>query len=241
MSRFVLVHGSWHDGSAWRRVAKHLRRRGHNVYTPTIAGHGVGVDKNVNHAQCTSSIVDFIVGEDLSEIILVGHSFGGTVIAKVAEAIPERIARLVFWNAFVVSDGNSLNDELPPHYRELFGQLAADSDDNTITMPFSIWRESFINDADIDLARSTYEQLSTEPYQPLIDKLDMKGFYELEIPRSYINGLEDIALPQGEYGWHPRMSNRLGNFRLVQMHGSHESLFSRPKVLARKLIQAGRE
>jgi hypothetical protein len=69
----------------------------------------------------------------------------------------------------------------------------------------------------------------------------MKKFYSLEIPRSYLNCTEDIALPPGEWGWHPRMSSRLGLFRLVQMPGSHEVLFTNPKGLAEKLIEAGRD
>ena len=88
MSTFVLVHGSWHDGSTWKPVIDQLQAKGHHAFAPTIAGHGKSVDKNVNHAQCTQSIVDYIVDKDLSDIVLLGHSFGGTIIAKVAEAPP---------------------------------------------------------------------------------------------------------------------------------------------------------
>jgi hypothetical protein len=91
------------------------------------------------------------------------------------------------------------------------------------------------------LAQSTYDTLSPEPYQPFNDKLDMGGFYTLTIPKSYINATEDVALPQGEWGWHPRMSNRLGLFRLVQMPGSHEVMFTNPIGLASKIIEAGRD
>jgi esterase/lipase len=90
MSTFVLVHGSWHDGSTRIAVIKHLEAKGHQAFAPTVKGHGKGVNKNVNHAQCTQSIVDYIVGQDLTDIVLLGHSFGGTIIAKVAEAIGDR-------------------------------------------------------------------------------------------------------------------------------------------------------
>jgi len=131
MSTFVLVHGSWHDGSAWQAVIDQLQAKGHHAFAPTIAGHGKGVNKNVNHAQCTQSIVDYIVSKDLNDIVLVGHSFGGTIIAKVAEAISDgfagqrqRIRRLIFFNAFVLNDGESLNDNTPPHSQALSDQLA---------------------------------------------------------------------------------------------------------------------
>jgi hypothetical protein len=102
----------------------------------------------------------------------------------------------------------------------LFERLAEASPDNSVMLPFSIWREAFINDADLDVARASYEQLS---------------------PRSYLNGTEDIALPPGEWGWHPRMSSRLGLYRLVQMPGSHEVIVSDPNGLADKIMEAGRD
>ena len=241
MSTFVLVHGSWHDGELWNEVAEPLRAVGHVVHTPTVAGHGKGADKAVDHDDCVRSVVDYIVGKDLREVVLLGHSFGGTVIARVAEEIPERLRRLIFWNAFVPAPGNSLLDEVPPHYRDLFEQLAASSPDNTVTMPFPIWRDAFIQDADAELAQTTYDALSSEPFQPFVDKLDLVRFYESTLPKSYINATEDAALPPGEWGWHPRMSSRLGLYRLVQLPGSHEVMFTNPTLLASKIIEAGRD
>jgi len=241
LETFVLVHGAWHDGSAWDPTVRHLESRGQRAFAPTIAGHGKSAPRNVNHAQCTESIVRSIVDRSLRDVVLVGHSFGGTVICKVAEEIPERIKRLVFLNAFVLKDGNSLMDESPPHYVELFDRLAKESADHTVMIPFPIWRESFVNDADIETAKWTYAQLSPEPYQPCTDKLDLKNFYSLQTPRSFINCTEDIALPPGEWGWHPRMSSRLGLHRLVQMPGSHEVIYTNPGALAEKIWEAGRD
>lgn len=239
--RIVLVHGSWHTGAEWAPVATALRAAGHEVHTPTVAGHGHGVDKRVSHAQCTQSIVDYLQQHALTDVVLLGHSYGGTIICKVVEAVPERIARLVFWNAFVPRDGESLLDNVPPHYRSLFESLSESSPDGSVTMPFPIWREAFVNDADLDEALRTYALLSSEPFQPMADKLDLKKFYSLQTPRSYINATEDIALPPGEWGWHPRMSSRLGLYRLVQLPGSHEVMFTAPERLARAIVEAGRD
>jgi len=242
MSTFVLVHGAWQDGSTWEPVIKYLEAQGHQAFAPTIAGNGKGVNKNVNHAQCTQSVVDYIIGKDLTDIILLGPSFGGTIIAKVAEAIGDRIKRLIFLDAFILNDGESLKDNIPAHLQQLMDRLAKESDDNTMMMPFDLWREVFINDADLELAKSSYAQLSSQPYQPFIDKLDLKQFYSLPIPKSYLYCTEDNVLPQGEqWGWHPRMSNRLELFRLVQMPGGHEVMFSNPIGLAEKIIVAGRD
>jgi pimeloyl-ACP methyl ester carboxylesterase len=241
MSTFVLVHGAWHDGSAWSAVTKRLEQHGHTAFGPTVAGHGKGISKQVSHAESTHSIVDFIVSRDLTDIVLVGHSSGGPIISKAAEVISHRIRRLVFLNALVLNDGESIDDTLPPHYRALFRQLAAASPDNTVMLPFEIWREAFVNDADLNLARWSYEQLSPEPYQPLVEPLDLRKFYTLDTPRSYINATEDIAMPPGEWSFHPRMSSRLGLYRLVQTPGSHELIFSDPNRLADKIIEAGRD
>ena len=69
----------------------------------------------------------------------------------------------------------------------------------------------------------------------------MEKFHSLEIPRSFLVGTDDLVMPPGDSGWHPRMSSRLGEFRLVQMPGSHEAVFTNPIGLAHKLIEAGRD
>ena len=241
MSTFVLVHGSWHDGLSWNAVVRRLQSRGHIAHAPTLAGSGKGAGGQVSHAQLTQSHIDFVVAHDLTDIVLVGHSFGGTVISKAVEIIADRVRRLVFWSAFVLNDGERVIDTVPPHFRELFEELAAASSDNTVLIPFPIWREAFMNDADLELARASYETLSPQPYQQIIEPLDLKKFYTLDIPRSYLLGTEDIALPPGEWGWHPRMTSRLGLYRLVQMSGGHELQFTNPEGLADKIIEAGRD
>jgi len=241
LETFVLVHGAWHDGSAWDATAKHLHEKGHRTFAPTMAGHGKGVGRNVSHADCVESIVRVIVERAVKDFVLVGHSFGGTVVCKIAEAIPERIKRLVFLNAFILNDGSSLVDEVPPAHAALYDQLSAETPDKSVMIPFPIWRESFVNDADLEMAKWSYSQLSPEPYQPCTDKLDLKKFYSLQIPRSFINCTEDTALPPGEWGWHPRMTSRLGVYRLVQMPGSHEVIYTNPALLAQKIVEAGRD
>jgi pimeloyl-ACP methyl ester carboxylesterase len=242
MLHFVLIHGSWHTGEHWAPVINHFKSKGYGAVAPTVLGHGKGVEKRVNHTQQVKDLVQQIERQNLRDFVVVGHSYGGTVIARLAEEIPDRIRRLVFWNAFVPERGHSLNDEVPPHYRALFDQLAKASGDGSVMLPYPIWREAFINDADESLAKSSYESLSPEPYQPFLDQLDLTRFYETKVPKSYLNCTEDNALPQGaDWGWHPRMSQRLGLYRLVQMPGSHEVIFTNPTGLAEKLIEAGRD
>ncbi|MDG0811300.1 alpha/beta fold hydrolase [Cohnella rhizosphaerae] len=124
---FVLVHGAWADARFWDDIAAALRANGHVVYTPEYAGHGEDPNKQVTHAMITQSVVDFITKLNLRDIVLVGHSFGGTVVQKAAEQVSARLKRLVFWDAFVLKDGESLADEVTPQTRQGFEQLRASS------------------------------------------------------------------------------------------------------------------
>lgn len=122
---------------------------------------------------------------------------------------------------------------------ELLNQLAQSSPDNTTLLPWEVWRDHFIQDASEEVARVLWEQLAPSPNQPNVEKLDLKTFYSLDIPRSYISCRQDFSLPLGSF--HPRMSSRLGTFKLVEMDGSHEVLFTHPAELADKLIEASSE
>ena len=186
MSTYVLIHGAWHDGSCWDEVATQLRTAGHEVHTPTLAGQGRGdVSRAVGHADAVASAAEAIVGAELRDIVLVGHSYGGTVISKLAELMPERIRRLVYLNAFVLLDGESVYDVSPPHYNALMDAIAGESEDGTVVLPYPVWREGFMNDASDALARSVYdEHLSPHPVQCFRDKVELKAFPALEIPRS---------------------------------------------------------
>ncbi|MGF9976905.1 alpha/beta fold hydrolase [Viridibacillus arvi] len=240
---FVLVHGSWADAHFWDGVAAVLRSRGHAVYTPEYAGHGKDPNKNVTHAMITKSVVDFITKLNLRNFVLVGHSFGGTVIQKVAEQVPDRIKRLVFWDAFVLKDSESVVDEFPAQMRQSFEQLRASSMDDTIMLPFPLFRDFFVNTATLDEAKQMYLSVTPEPAKPLFEKLDLKAFYALFMPKSYLYFYQDNALPQGEgFGWHPHMSIRLGQSRLIVGDGDHfTDSRTRPAMLAQKIYEAGRD
>ena len=108
---FVLVHGYWDGGWAWSQVAPLLCTAGHDVYTPTLTGSGERV--HLRHPDVTldthvQDIVNVLCYEDLHGVILVGWSYGGMVITGVAEQVPDRLAHLVYLDAFVPQDGQSM-------------------------------------------------------------------------------------------------------------------------------------
>lgn len=241
MSTFVLVHGAWHTGNEFEAVAQPIRDAGHTVHCPTVAGNNPGDDRRIGLDAAITSIVDYLCGNNLTDVILLGHSYGGMVITGVADRCPERLRRLIYWNAFVPNDGERLNDLVPPHYVELFDAVSAASPDNSVMLPFPVWREAFINDGSSDVAQSAFDALNPHPYATFTDTISLRSNpAEMEIGKSYINCTEDTALPQS-LGWHPRMSEKLGLFRLVQIPGSHELCFTDPGALAQAIMLAGRD
>lgn len=125
MGTVVLLAGAWHGGWAWGRVAPRLRAAGHHVLTPTMTGvsdrahllhPAVGLGTHVQ------DVVALLDAEDLHDVVLVGHSYGGQLVTAVADARPGRITHRVHLDAFVGRDGEAAIDLLPPevaaHYRE---------------------------------------------------------------------------------------------------------------------------
>jgi pimeloyl-ACP methyl ester carboxylesterase len=241
MSTFALIHGAWHTGRELEPAAQFIARAGHRLFTPTIKGNGPADSRDVGLREAIESIVEFLVLNDLRDLVLVGHSYGGMIITGVADQVPGRIRRLVYWNAFVPKDGESVNDMLPPQYVELFDSIAADRGDGAVVLPFSIWREAFMNDADLGTAQRAFGVLNPHPIRTLQDKISLKvDPADMPVAKSYINCTEDVSLPH-HYPWHPRLSQKLGLFRLIQSPGSHELLFSNPQRLATAIMDAGRD
>ena len=239
MDTYVLVHGAWHTGDLLKEVANTIESEGHKVYTPTLAGNNPKDDKSVGLNDAIQSLVSYFETNDIRDCILIGHSYGGMVITGAFDKIgTERIKRLVYWNAFVPNSGECLNDMVPANYVGLFDAIV--QDDGSVLLPYPIWREAFINDADEDLAKASYERLNPHPYKTFTDPIELsKAPAEMEVGKSYLVCQEDVALP-ASLPWHPRLSEKLGLYRLVAMPGSHESCFTNPTLLGRKMIEAGR-
>lgn len=241
MATYVLVHGAWHTGELFEAVAAPIRAAGHEVHCPTLAGNRAGDARTLGLDAAIASLVGFLEDEDLNDIVLLGHSYGGMVITGAADRVPGRIRRLVYWNAFVPNDGECLNDMVPAHYVGLFDAVSAASPDNSVMLPYPIWREAFMNDASAEEAEAAFARLNPHPYATFTDRIALtKSPAEMEVAKSYINCTEDTALPQS-LGWHPRLSEKLGLFRLVQIQGSHELCFTDPEALAAAILTAGQD
>ncbi len=236
MTTYVLVTGAWHGGWAWRPVAEQMRAAGHTVFTPTLPGLADGDDPTgLTLDDVIDSVTGLIESRDLTDVVLIGHSWGGYVITGVANAVASRIAKVVYWSAFVPAAGKALYDECPPPYQELFTALSGASANNTVAMPLEVFQGSFIQDASEEVQGLVHSLLVPQPMQYFtraIEPLDRSHAFDVV----YLLSEDDIGLPPGEYGW-LRFADRLG-VEPVMAPGSHEACLTRPAELAEAFISA---
>lgn len=117
---FVLIHGSWHGGWCWRRVADLLRKAGHEVWTPTLAGCAElyrATSGAIDLETHVSQIRDILFFEDIHDGIIVGHSYAGLILQALAASPMERVSRLVFLDGYLVPIGKSAWDVWPDEQR----------------------------------------------------------------------------------------------------------------------------
>lgn len=117
MATFVLIHGAWHGGWCWRGVAPALRRAGHEVYAPSLTGMGERrhlARPDIDLGTHIQDVVGLLEMEDLAEVILLGHSYGGMVVTGAADRAAGRIKHLIYLDAFVPENGKCLLDYAVP-------------------------------------------------------------------------------------------------------------------------------
>jgi pimeloyl-ACP methyl ester carboxylesterase len=195
----------------------------------------------VGLSEAIESIVQYLEDTGSEDVILVGHSSGGMIITGVADRVLHRIRRLVYWNAYVPNDGESIQDMTSPHVVAAIEAFAAERNDGAVVLPFPFFREAFINDGDLETAQKAYNALNPQPMRTFRDKIRLSiNPADMNVGKSYINCTED-TVSSHSYPWHPRLSEKLGLFRLIQIPGSHEVGFTYPDRLARAIIEAGRD
>jgi pimeloyl-ACP methyl ester carboxylesterase len=182
-STFVLVHGAWQGGWVWGRFADRLRAQGHTVFAPTLTGLGERSHlrrDDVNATTHMTDVVNVIRYERLDGIVLVGHSYGGNVISGVAEIVPERIASMVFVDAFIPDNGDAVVDLVAPALKEAILAAAVRGD---TTAPVRNAAAFNVNEKD----RAWVDALSVpQPIGAMIEKLKLSGARERIANKTYI-------------------------------------------------------
>jgi pimeloyl-ACP methyl ester carboxylesterase len=185
MATFVLVHGSGCGGWIWQKLTPILRQAGHTVFTPTLTGVGdrshllnCGVNLTT-HIQDVASLLSY---EDLSEVVLVGHSYAGMVITGVAARLPERLKRLVYLDAYVPADGQTEADLWPPEMRAAI--QADEAAGRGLRQPPS---PDFMGITDPQMAIWMKERLTPHPLAAYYEPVPMGNARSAALPRAYIH------------------------------------------------------
>lgn len=185
MTTFVLVHGGWAGGWCWKRVAARLRQAGHEVFTPTLTGLGERAHLLHEGIDLTTHIQD-IVGvlrwEELSDVVLCGHSYGGMVITGAADKAPEQLRALVYLDAFLPANGQSLMDLVSPEQAANFRDSARTkgAGSRVAPIPAEVVAVNLQDRAWID------RQCVNHPLQSLEQKLSLTGAWGKVPKRVYL-------------------------------------------------------
>ena len=191
MPTFVLVHGSWAGSVVWRELAPRLRKAGHKVYASTLTGLGARkhlLNREIDLDTHIRDVIGVIDDADLSDIILVGNSYGGMVITGVADRVPEKVASLVYLDAFVPENGQSCLSLLPPE-----AHLATVPGDDWLVAPIPSASFGFKRPEVIALweAKSTAHPLAT-----LTQPVQLTGGIGRVKQKMYILGTEPARFTQ---------------------------------------------
>jgi pimeloyl-ACP methyl ester carboxylesterase len=218
---YVFVHGTWGGGWAWKEVDSLLTADGSVVYRPTLTGQGERVHLASDDVGLQTHILDIvntILYEDLHDIILVGHSYGGMVIAGVADSVPDRIKKLIYLDALVPENGESLNTifknniskfEIVNGYIIPFWVPEGKSPPKDVPQPIHTWTDPIILD------------------NP--KRLNVPTFYILTVEKSKDPNLDDFdsqAQRARDNGW-----------PVLQLESDHNAQWSAPGELV-KLLKA---
>jgi pimeloyl-ACP methyl ester carboxylesterase len=236
---FVLVHGAWHSGRAWERVVPLLESAGHRVLAPTLTGYGdtahlagpdVGLDTHVG------DVAGLITGEDLADVVLVGHSYAGLVISSVANRVPDRIARLVYLDAMVPEDGETAADVIPMSRHLIDLALASESGWRVPPLPESPAGLFGVTDPD-DVAwlRST---LSDQPVRCLQEPVRLDNPAVNAIPRAHIHCT--VGVPEGfERRPVPPTQPNGAPAEVYELATGHDCMITVPGELSELLLKLG--
>jgi len=222
MATYVFVAGGGWGGFIWRAVASGLREQGHEVFTPTLTGVGERVhlaSPQIDLETHVQDILGVLEYEDLHEVILVGHSYGGLVITGVAERVPERLAQLVYLDGLVPQDGQSGWDVTDPALRARIEERVRARGDG--------WRLLPPPDAPA--------RLTAHPFKPLTQPVTMKNPAAARLPHTFVCCTQT---QRGKLTLDPIVARvRAEGWRYYEVEADHMAMSSAPMAIVKILLE----
>lgn len=218
---YLFVPGAWDGGWDYAKVDSILRAKGDIVYRPTLTGLGDRVhlsSSNVNLSTHIADITNVIKFENLHDIILVGHSYGGMVISGVAEQMPERISHLIYLDAMVPNDGESVQKLCGDMWDKMMVPFIKDS---FVLYPFGVTKSLFPTDV-------------PQPLKTFTEPLKMSNPLVKKIPTAFILMTQNGESNKGtDHMGVNRAKSR--NWKIYTFEGGHYSMRDQPGNLVKKL------
>jgi pimeloyl-ACP methyl ester carboxylesterase len=242
MKTFVLVHPAWHGGWCWKKVVPFLREKGQVVATPTLTGLGershlaspeVGLETHV------IDVVNVLKEEDLRDVVLVGHSSSGAVITGVADRAPERLAQVIYLDAFVPDDGEAVLDLVTPDRRRALEQLVKSEGQGWLLPRFAPapW-ETIVREmwgvTDTEDVRWMLERLRPTPVGHFRDPVRRTNPAAEKLPRTYVRCRQ---FPNPRFDNHAEMARRTAGWRYRELAASHHPAITTPDRVAGLLLE----
>jgi pimeloyl-ACP methyl ester carboxylesterase len=244
MTTYVLVGGAWLGGWCWQEVARRLRDEGHDAYPATLTGLGDRVhlaSPQVDLETHITDVVNLIEFEDLHDVVLLGHSYGGIVVTGAADRIPERISELVYLDTAPLPDGGMLIETFPPELRKRTEQQVQEMGEGwkfPIPPPEELANMASLEGVDEDHLGLLYSRATPQPFGTYTQPLRLENPARAELPKLGI--LCSFSLEQVQAmiaSGNPEFSELASpSWRFVELPTGHWPMFSRPEDLAKVLL-----
>ena len=232
MATFVLVHGSFGGGWVWQKVTPLLRAGGYEVYTPRLTGlsdRSHLLDCGVDLTTHITDVASLLFYEDLSDVVLVGHSYAGMVVTGVAAKVPERLKLLVYLDAYVPSDGQNEFDLWPAEERAAAqADMAAGKGLRQPPPP------AILGITDPEMADWVYARFTPHPLATYDQPVPVGSAKSAAVPRVY------IRCTTGP--WTPRFAPfaakaRAAGWEVYQLATGHMAMLTAPREVAELLLE----
>lgn len=250
MATYVLVGGAWLGGWVWRDVARHLRVDRHEVHAATLTGMGERVHlarPEVDLATHITDVVNIMDFNDLTDVVLVGHSYSGSVVEGTADRRPARVGTVVYVDTAPPGDGAALLDFFPPQAREAVEVTVADAGDGW-KLPFpgieQLGETASIDGLDDDALQLLAAHATAQPFATYTQPLKLTGDGEGLRKRAIACSRGDFSAAQIREALASDDPGMFGVFRgpgweFDDIPTGHWPMLSTPKELADLLIGYG--
>ena len=237
-AEFLLLHGAFHVGDAWKGVIAALSKAGHEASAIAFPGHGKSADRGgVTFEDYEWALVSALNRQE-KPVILVGHSAAGVVMQSAAPKAADKVAALVVHNAFLLADGKSMIEAVPPKIAKAFRAAAAASPDNSLPVNEGFIRNVLMAGESRKITDFVLSQLVPQPFGYYTHKIATGPFDAMGKPRYLLLATGDKSLPQA--AWRG-MARALGKHKVIEIPGGHEVLYTNPDAVARGLAEIARD